>query len=184
MKTWINEDKPFLSLIYPDKDNGHFRVVNGYLEFRRFDGGQTYQFVHLLDPKNNERWESWDSTPGDHNAYVPRSGRDGAPVALSDEDEDGNTVPDTMQDSDGDGLVDFDERKRFHTEPNNPDTDGDGVPDKDDMRGYLFDIDGRYLRPADIKIAADYDGKGKDVPKELDPDNDHQERRLQGWSRG
>jgi formylglycine-generating enzyme required for sulfatase activity len=171
VKTWINEDKPFLSLIYPNKDNGHFRVVDGYLEFQWFDGGPTYQFVHLLDPKNNERWETWDSTPRDHNAYVPRSGRDGAPVALSDEDADANGVPDTMQDSDGDGLVDFDERERFHTEPLNPDTDGDGVPDKDDMRGYLFDVSGRYSPvKTDIKLAADWDGDG--VPKERDPDND------------
>ena len=51
---------------------------------------------------------------------------------------------DTMDDSDGDGLVDFDERNRFGTEWNNPDTDGDGVPDKADMRGYVFDNAGQY----------------------------------------
>ena len=37
----------------------------------------------------------------------------GLPNARSDEDEDEDGVADTIDDSDGDGVVDFDERYRF-----------------------------------------------------------------------
>ncbi len=68
-------------------------------------------------------------------------------------------------DSDSDGLNDFDEVHRFHTDPYVDDTDGDGVTDKNDMLGYMFYMDGDYSpRNRDI------DGDGK--PKESDPDND------------
>jgi hypothetical protein len=41
--------------------------------------------------------------------------------------------PQVSKDSDGDGLVDFDENERFRTAPNNKDSDKDGVPDKEDI---------------------------------------------------
>ena len=73
--------------------------------------------VHLLDPWNNARWVMWDSDPTSA-VWVGPSGPGGAPSVRSDEDVDGDGVRDTMDDSDGDGLVDFDERNRFGTEPN------------------------------------------------------------------
>lgn len=171
VKEWINDDKPFISLIYPNSSKGHFRVVNGYYEYQLVEDGPMYQFVYLLDPLNNARLETWDSTTDDSWTYHCPSGPDGAPELLSDE-------PEIHMDSDNDGLVDFDETYRFGTDRYRADTDGDGVTDKDDMRGYLFDVNGVYSlkkpninKKTDINTAADWDGDG--VPKERDPDNDH-----------
>jgi hypothetical protein len=71
-----------------------------------------------------------------------------------------------MDDSDGDGVCDFDERNRFNLTYNDPDTDDDLVRDLPDIREYVFDASGSYsLR------GADFDGDG--LRKERDPDNDY-----------
>jgi len=157
VKSWIDNSRPFVTL-----RPGHFRVVDGYRESQ--SGGTTVQQVHLLDPWNNARWVNWSSDTTSA-VWVGPAGPGGAPGVRSDEDVDGDGVPDTMDDSDGDGLVDFDERNRFGTSPSNPDSDGDGVTDKADMREYVFNNTGQYSRRA-----TDFDGDG--LPKERDPDND------------
>jgi formylglycine-generating enzyme required for sulfatase activity len=171
VKTWLDNNRPFISLIYPYTARAHFRVVDGYMEFSFIPGGPVHNLVHLLDPWTNARWVLWDSDPTSV-AWVGPSGPGGAPNVLSDEDSDHDGVRDTMDDSDGDGLVDFDERERFQTKPDDPDTDDDGVPDKADMREYVFNTAGQYSRRA-----ADWDGDG--TAKERDPDND---RRLNNGS--
>jgi len=64
-------------------------------------------------------------------------------------------------DSDNDGIVDFDEIERFHTNPNKADTDGDGIPDKMEIayytrKGVSADIDGDGLR-AELDVDSDGD---------------------------
>jgi hypothetical protein len=66
-------------------------------------------------------------------------------------------------DTDGDGIMDFDELNRFHTDFKLPDTDGDGFSDKDDIRKYVFDSSGNYNT-----TSPDVDGDGQ--RRELDPD--------------
>jgi len=39
-------------------------------------------------------------------------------------------------DTDGDGLTDWEEINKYHTDPNNPDTDGDGVNDYEEVKEY------------------------------------------------
>jgi len=80
---------------------------------------------------------------------------------------DGDGTPDTKDNSDADGMVDFDERERFKTSPTNPDTDNDCVADKNDVRGYVFDLTGRYSKRKGDLSGADA------LRKELDPDNDN-----------
>ena len=41
-------------------------------------------------------------------------------------------------DSDGDGLMDYDEIERFGTDPYNPDSDGDGIDDKTEIFSYTI----------------------------------------------
>ena len=137
------------------------------------------QEIHLLDPllcrypnqypDGCGLWRRWSEDSATRVWARAISG--GAQSVRSDEDEDADGILDTIDDSDGDGLVDFDERARFGTGPTDPDDDNDGVPDKADMRDYMFDATGG-------RRAADWDGDG--VPKERDPDND---RKLNNGSK-
>lgn len=158
VKSWIDAGRPFISL-----RPGHFRVVDGYREFQ--SGGQTVQQIHLLDPWNNARWVNYtDDTTS--TVWVGSAGSGGAPNVRSDEDDDHDGIADTIDDSDGDGISDFDERYRFHTDSAKTDTDGDNVPEKLDLREYVFDNTGNYS-----PRKADYDADG--LRKELDADNDN-----------
>ncbi|MCA9450557.1 MAG: outer membrane beta-barrel protein, partial [Candidatus Omnitrophica bacterium] len=46
---------------------------------------------------------------------------------------------DGLNDSDGDGLTDFDEINKYKTDPRNPDTDGDGLTDGEEVLKYGTD---------------------------------------------
>jgi hypothetical protein len=78
--------------------------------------------------------------------------------------------PGISQDSDGDGVVDFDETERFGTDPNNPDTDGDKVKDKDEIRASVFDTKHGYAVGSIDHNGRDFDGDK--LAMELDPDSD------------
>ena len=74
-------------------------------------------------------------------------------------------------DSDGDGVVDFDETERFKTNPNDPDSDGDKVRDKQDIASGIFDATYGYSRdPQPGGPGRDFDSDG--IPTERDPDSD------------
>ena len=164
IKIWIDNDQPIYSVI-----PGHARLINGYKEINL--GLVSLKFIHLLDPWDREKWLSYssDSIIG---YWVGPSGPEGAPNIVMEEDEDNDGVKDTLDDSDGDGICDFDENHRFYTIDSNPDSDSDQVPDKLDLREYLFNEIGEYHhRRADF----DFDG----LRKELDPDNDRP-----GWLPG
>ncbi len=69
-----------------------------------------------------------------------------------------------FKDTDGDGLCDFDEFLRFHTDEDDSDSEGDGIEDKMEVYSYVFGT-GRFPRKPD----ADGDG----LRAELDPDSDN-----------
>ena len=76
--------------------------------------------------------------------------------------------PGIAVDSDRDGVVDFDETKRFETDPQKADTDQDEITDKNDIRysvfhpryGYAYAWRGCLTRPCRTAM-------------EKDPDSDH-----------
>lgn len=76
--------------------------------------------------------------------------------------------PELSADSDGDGLVDFDEIQRFRTHPQLKDSDQDGVNDKQDIRASVMDERHGYALGG---RGRDYDGDGKAM--ELDSDSDN-----------
>ena len=163
IKEWIDASRPIGSAI-----PGHMRVIDGYREVN--DGTTTRQFIHLLDPGDRAKWVQYDSD-NIRAVWVGPTGQGGAPNVRSDEDEDNDGIADTVDDLDGDGICDFDERNRFDglfrsLDPNDSDSDDDMVPDKLDMREYLFDTSGRYRRR---NPDMDWDLHRKEV----DPDNDH-----------
>ncbi len=154
IKSWIDNERPIYSLI-----RGHARLINGYKEISL--GLLTLKFIHLLDPWDREKWVSY-ASDDIIACYVGPSGPDGAPNVRMEEDDEFTT----MDDSDGDGVVDFDEAYRFHTDPYNPDSDGDGVNDKQDIREYVFGGNGNY------QYRSPYFGSGDNDRKELDWDHD------------
>ena len=134
---------------------GHMMVIDGY---RETAGGA--QFLHVLDPDQPpdfERWQDY-TTQSIDGYWLGPAGGPGSGVARTDESS-------MWLDTDGDGIMNFDEVLRFDLDPFDADSDGDWVPDKKDMREYVFDNAGAYsIRSSDT----DSDG----LRKELDPDND------------
>lgn len=150
IKTWIDAGRP-LMVIKP----GHVMVIDGYRT------GAMDQ-VHLLDPWSAASWKPYTDTGSIQKinwvAVYPAPGTPPAP--RSDESS-------IWTDADGDGVHDFDELRRFHTNPFDPDTDGDWVPDKDDIEETVYDRFDVYVY---TPSRADWDADG--ARKELDWDND------------
>lgn len=135
---------------------GHMMVIDGYRETA--GGGQ---FLHILDPDQPpdfERWQDY-STQGIDGYWIGRTGGPATGVARTDENS-------MWTDTDGDGIMNFDEVLRFGLNPLAADSDGDWVTDKKDMREYVFNNSGAYS----IR-SSDSDGDG--LRKEKDPDNDN-----------
>ncbi|MCD6345660.1 MAG: VWA domain-containing protein [Anaerolineae bacterium] len=146
IKTWIDADRPIMF-----RRPGHLMVMDGY---REEDGDQ---YIHILDPDQPpDCWRWQDYSTQDMFGYWP--GPVSAPSVRSDEAS-------VSTDSDGDGIMDFDEINRFFTSSSNPDSDDDWVPDKKDMREYVFNAAGDYSYRNE-----DWDGDSN--RKELDCDND------------
>ncbi len=160
---WLDAGRPILIV---ENGDSHSVVMDGYSTFSiPFIG--TLEMAHRIDPWTGTAgwifWSDWAVTE----YHVPPVGV----TPRSDEDLDADGTPDTVDDSDGDGIVDFDEANRFtgylrSLNPNNADSDDDGITDKLDMRAHLFDASGVYSR-----VAADIDNDGD--RKETDRDNDN-----------
>jgi len=177
VRDWIDADRPIGSAVaWPlPGGGGHMRVIDGYkVTTTTVPSTVRLEWIHLLDPWDSAKWIVYTSDTASYVGswvWVGPAGTGGAPSVRSDEDADNDGVLDTVDDSDGDGICDFDERTRFgglrrHLDPSNPDSDGDLVPDKVDMRGHVFDDAGNYSRrPSDY----DWDFNRKEV----DPDNDN-----------
>ena len=133
---------------------GHVFVINGY----GVDPNNEHA-IHILDPlllnvQPVGGWQSFESIIAEISGIWV--GPASAPNAKENEASIG-------KDTDGDGIMDFDEQKRFHTDFKIQDTDGDGFSDKDDIRKYMFDSSGNY-NPS----SPDPDGDGK--RRDLDSD--------------
>jgi len=142
-------------------------------------GGYTQTFTDNLNYYNNK--EAWGTTGVDDGYFSLGLGltfvngwggsdHDGDGLTLSEERELG-TDPNNP-DSDGDGLWDGEEVKKYFTDPLNPDTDGDGLKDGEEVHNYKTDpnradTDGDGLNDGDevLKyntdpLKADTDGDG------------------------
>lgn len=144
----INAGAPILAAKRP----GHAIVITGYYE----DTSTRYVFI-------NDPW--WGVYAVDVDAvrwkYYWMTSPDSIPT-LND--------PEIGMDSDGDGIVDFDETNRFGTDPNDDDTDKDDLKDKDDLRASIYDEQWGYALSSLSYFGRDYDQDG--VKMELDEDSD------------
>jgi len=147
VKQEIDAQRPILAT-----KPGHAIVITGYGE------DSNGRYVTINDPwwgsyavnLNSVRWETYWLTPAN-------------PALVSEEAE-------IYMDSDGDGVVDFDETQRFGTDPNNDDSDKDDVKDKDDIRAGVFDEQYGYAFFGFFGIGRDYDNDG--IAPEKDEDSD------------
>ncbi|MBS3784632.1 MAG: C39 family peptidase, partial [Anaerolineae bacterium] len=146
IKSWIDAGRPIMF-----RNPGHMMVMDGY---REEDGDQ---YIHVLDPDQPPdcwRWQDYSTQTIDGHWPGPAS----APSVRSDEAS-------VSTDTDGDGIMDFDEINRFPIGYTSADTDDDWVRDKQDMREYVFNSAGDFSYRN-----ADWDGDGD--RKEVDCDND------------
>jgi cytoskeletal protein CcmA (bactofilin family) len=92
-----------------------------------------------------------------------------------------------FNDSDGDGIVDFDEIQRFGTNPFNPDSDGDGINDYEEIKHfkmcetesnifmpYVFKLTNQTINLPQISYIdqSDFDGDGLHAAIDRDSDGD------------
>jgi hypothetical protein len=73
-------------------------------------------------------------------------------------------------DSDRDGILDFDESERFHTDPYTSDSDEDGIPDGAEVRASVFDDQFGYGRQHQLNTR-DIDQDGLAMELDIDSDN-------------
>jgi hypothetical protein len=158
----IDGGRPFMTTSY---NNGHMRVVDGYRITH--DG---IRMVHLLDPVPSSatagpagvpRWITYHAFK-DNNQRVLylKTGETADPKQH-------NVAIDN--DSDKDGINDFDELYRFKTMHNYKDSDYDWLNDKQELISYVFFKDGMkydYLTPN-----IDQDLKRKELDWDNDGDN-------------
>ncbi len=111
IKSWVDANQPSITIVQnPDGQSSHARVMDGYFEVG------SHQKIHLLDPWTRDTGAGKDMgwvNYADDNIiyyYVGPAGPGGAPNVKLDEEE-------LWKDSDRDGINDFDEIKRFKTDP-------------------------------------------------------------------
>lgn len=147
----IDAGAPVLAAQFP----GHAFVITGYHEE---DG---LRYVTINDPW----WAEWGPYSIDIGSipwkYYWLTSPDSIPTVND---------PEIAMDSDGDGIVDFDEINRFGTSPSDEDYDQDNLNDKEDLRASIYDEQWGYAVAALSFFGRDYDRDG--IKMELDPDSD------------
>lgn len=107
-----------------ENGSGHAMIVDGFKY--DYEGNIAYHFLNV-DNYGVSKWRSYGDVqwrPIRRYAILPVSANPQMTNRL------------VHMDSDGDGVMDFDEYYRFHTELDNPDSDGDGIDDKTEIYSY------------------------------------------------
>ena len=178
VKSLIDSGRPFISSV-----PGHARVVDGYQVTNN-----SQQWVRIFNPVpvgsddctpglpgspgacSGVYWEEFSSFARRHKTtrYLQAG-------EVADPRSDESAL---WKDSDSDGVNDFDEIKRFKTNPYKKDTDGDWVNDKEDIAEYVFDATDKYKKRLGdfFQLALGpggyYDAETDTLRKELDWDHD------------
>ncbi len=161
---------PIYVAIRADGKHGHAMVIDGYAvldERVSYDDGMIIEkggvYYHFLNLDNNgtSLWVSANSFV--YRFYLIAENR----IRV------GNTDYRVHKDSDGDGIMDYDEIKRFFSDPDNFDSDGDGLKDLDEILAYV------ELCEVNPKVGCEefkfYDSDGDKLPTYLDWDSDNGE---------
>lgn len=157
-KAQIDAGRPVLAAIAPPGIL-HSVVLTGYFEFWGF------RWIHITDPwPGRTGWYFWSLMPVRRYYTLPLAG------AITGRAGDGAVITDT----DGDGVVDFDEGnpRPLESDAHSADTDWDGVGDKADIGTYTFH---RLYHPSHFSSTlgfADVDGDGNRGENDCDADGD------------
>ncbi|MCC6484046.1 MAG: lamin tail domain-containing protein [Armatimonadetes bacterium] len=148
----------------------HVVVCDGWYEIDLGQNAPPLQMVHILDPwpGNPSGWVLFDNWVARNDATWALPA--GAKVGRKNEAS-------VTTDSDGDGLMDFDEQnpRPFCSLHNDPDTDKDEVPDKREIEAYTFHEERDHAghdNDAAPPGFADVDGDGLRSECDCDSDND------------
>ena len=150
LKAWLDDNRPIMirRIDYsgiPGKL--HICVVDGYRV--TYDNDKRKNEVHILDPMIKpckDFYKAWREYPIPNHILGGTEKIDGiwvGPVSAPNARQDEASI---WRDSDNDGIVDFDEEKRFYTNPFDKDTDHDGISDKDEIRQLIFDAQNNYIK--------------------------------------
>ncbi|UCG57689.1 MAG: hypothetical protein JSU70_22845, partial [Phycisphaerales bacterium] len=137
LKRWISQLDCFVGGV-----PGHCLVLDGYAELTSTTGTDI-QVVYAQDPWLGPNWAHVFSyvIEGADQKYFRRH-RQNVFDAVWLQPAGGATgrmqEATVTKDSDGDGIMDFDEINRFQSDKDIRDTDKDQVPDKNDIRNYTF----------------------------------------------
>ena len=138
----------------------HTVTITGYL----VRGSRNLVYIH--DPANGRYIQDLAASrfrPDDFTLWKLKPGSTGRRQEAS-----------VTMDSDGDGVMNFDEVERFRTNPNDPDSDHDGVKDKEDIASGVFEIEHRYgyaMGGPGASRGRDYDRDGEPTERDADSDN-------------
>ena len=149
LKAWLDDNRP---IMIRRKDYSgipgklHICVVDGYRVTH--DNGKRKEEIHILDPmlkhcKDPEK--AWMEYPIPNRVLGGTEIIEGTwvgPVSAPNVRQDEASI---WRDSDNDGIMDFDEEKRFFTNPFDKDSDHDGVDDKSEIRQSIFDAQNHYI---------------------------------------
>lgn len=125
VKGYIDEGRPMYV-----GNSSHIMILDGYRTMRKEHADEGTFQIHLVNLYNGGEsgWFDNDSRMGTFwISFIPKIPQNPR-----------MTDPRVHMDSDGDGIVDFDEEERFHTSPYMKDSDGDGIEDKEEIRLYTL----------------------------------------------
>ncbi|MBU1706505.1 lamin tail domain-containing protein [bacterium] len=131
VKTWIDQLGCFMA-----RDLGHMFVINAYTLLTQ--GSDSVRLVYINDPKDGPGYSLYSASVGTtktqgiepnilHVFLHPQGWTSYRSIEAA-----------CTTDTDGDGVMDFDEENRFLTSINSQDSDSDGVHDKQEIRSYTF----------------------------------------------
>jgi len=122
--------------------------------------------ISLNDPANGRYtvdFDAWAAVPANISTWRIPPGATGTLIEAE-----------ASLDGDGDGVMDFDETRRFKTDPGSRDSDRDLVPDKEDIASGVFEVEfslGYAMFAQTVDSGRDYDDDR--LPTERDPDSDN-----------
>ncbi len=147
----------------------HYMVLDGYYWANK------RMYVRLLNTDNNGRVDPSRrySSQDFHSEPAEQANNHRAALIVPAANATGRaTDPKVSTDTDGDGMMDYDEEFRFHTNKGAKDTDADRIADKVEVTSYIFPSPARaigFLQAARPEVAPDTDGDGcKDGDEDID----------------